>query len=124
MRRICLLCLICLLGCHVCAADLPPGAYDCLYAQIDGERHEERLTLATAADGTITLSAAGDPMVLTGRMVGSKLYLVWNRIDAQGLHILQVIADVGPDGYASGNAFRSRNAEMSPKVNFVLKRIP
>jgi hypothetical protein len=116
--------LLCLLTSLIPAAELPPGSYDCIYAQIDGEKHEERLTLATAADGTITLSATGDPMVLTGRVVGTKLYLVWNRIDAQGVHVLQVIAEVGPDGYAAGNAFRSRNAEMSPKVNFILKRIP
>lgn len=106
------------------AAELPPGGYDCLYAQVDGEKHEERLTLVTAADGTITLSATGDPMVLTGRVVGSKLYLVWNRVDELGVHVLQVVAEVGPDGYAAGNAWRSRNGEMSPKVNFILKRIP
>lgn len=105
------------------AAELPPGNYECLYAQVDGEKHEERLTLAAAADGTITLSAKGDPMVLTGRVVGTKLYLVWNRVDELGVHVLQVVAEVGPDGYAAGNAWRSRNAEMSPKLNFVLKRL-
>ena len=114
----------CLLIAACPAAELPPGSYDCLYAQVDGEKHEERLTLATAADGTITLTAKNDPMVLTGRLVDAKLYLVWTRIDTQGIHVLQVVAEVGPDGYAAGNAWRSRNAEMSPKVNFILKRIP
>ena len=113
-----------LIACVSPAAELPPGSYDCLYAQVDGERHEERLTLATAADGTITLTGVGDPMVLSGRIVGSRLYLVWNRIDEQGLHVLQVVAEVGPDGYAAGNAWRSRNAEMAPKVNFILRRLP
>jgi hypothetical protein len=118
------LCLACLLTCVCSAAELPPGSYDCVYAQVDGEQHAERLTLSTAADGTITLTGGGDPVVLRGRLVGSKLYLVWNRIDEQGLHVLQVIAEVGPDGYAAGNAWRSRNAEPAPKVNFVLKRLP
>lgn len=119
-----ILCSACLLACTCSAAELPPGSYECAYAQVDGERHVERLTLSTAADGTITLKGADEPLVLSGRLVGSKLYLVWNRIDEQGLQVMQVIAEVGPDGYAAGNAWRSRNAEPAPKVNFILKRLP
>jgi len=106
------------------AAELPPGPYSCLYAQVDGKAQEAAMILTRADDGTLTIRADGVPMSFTGRIVGDKLYLLHQRIDAEGLQVTQVIATVGPDGYAAGSAWRSLNAEVMQKSNFVLKKTP
>jgi len=107
-----------------CAAELAPGSYECVYAPVGGTSQVMRVQLARDADGSLTATNPNDGEVLRGRQVGERLYLARSLVDQRGIDVLQIIATVGPDDYAAGNAYRSLNAEMLPKLQFILRRVP
>ena len=105
----------------VFALSLEPGRYVCATATSESQLDVQEVMIEREEDAVTAVLRDGETL-LSGRLIGTRLYLVRSDIDELGLEVVQVVGMLQDDGSYRGFALRTRDGRVVDRGPFTLRR--